>query len=193
VAGGAIVALIVVLLLPTLRPAPPVVGPRGSDAPFAGGAIPPGAAGGMQAAPLTGSLREQADRLFNRIMEARSAGDDQQAEFFLPMALMAYRDVPDLDDDGLYHLALLEATGGEPAAGRATAERILAHSPDHLLALAVAAEAAESLGDGAAAAAYSRRFLDAWERERGRDLQEYLDHSRILPTYREAAERRAGR
>jgi hypothetical protein len=185
IAGGSIAALILVLLLPTLRPAPP-----GLDFRPAGTATAQSlGAGGMQAPPLTGSIREQADRLFNRIMEARSQGDTAQAQFFMPMALMAYREVPDLDDDGYYHLAVLEAAAGEHASALATAERLLARSPAHLLGLGIASEAALELGNADQARLFARRLLEAWDGERDRQLAEYLDHARVLPVYREAAER----
>jgi hypothetical protein len=197
VAGASLVTLILVLLLPTLRPAPPGIEfqravPGAGAAPFAGSAAAAGA-GGMQAPPLTGTLREQADRLFNRIMEARAQGDTAQATFFMPMGLTAYREAGALDDDGLYHLAVLESAAGEHAAARATAERILARSPDHLLGLGVAGESAAMLGDTEGATAYYRRLLDRYESESNRQLPEYIDHNRILPTYREAAERHLGR
>jgi hypothetical protein len=192
VAGASLAALILVLLLPTLRPAPPGIGAQ----PGAGGApalapLSPGApgAGAMQAPPLTGSLRDQADRLFNRIMEARAQGDTEQAAFFMPMALTAYRESDDLDDDGLYHLAVLEDAAGEHAAARATAERILARAPAHILALGIAGASAEALGDRDAAGAYYRRLLDGYDTESQRPLPEYRDHARVLPTYRDAAER----
>jgi tetratricopeptide (TPR) repeat protein len=188
IAGGSIAALILVLLLPTLRPAPPGLDSRATGTATAQSL----GAEGMQAPPLTGSIREQADRLFNRIMEARSQGDTARAEFFMPMALMAYREVPDLDDDGYYHLAVLEAAAGEHASALATAERLLAQSPAHLLALGIASEAALELGDASQAGRFARRLLDAWDGERDRQLPEYLDHARVLPVYREAAERIAG-
>jgi len=139
--------------------------------------------------PLTGTPREQADRLFNRIMTAREAGDTAQVSMFMPMALEAYRAI-DLDDDGLYHLAMLENISGDPATGMATAGKILQANPDHLLALATAAEAATMEGDSAAARRYWQHYLDVYEKERGKNLQEYLDHAPILPEY-EAAARRA--
>jgi len=151
----------------------PAVGPTGTGAP----------------GPLTGTPREQADRLFNRIMTAREAGDTAQVNMFMPMALQAYRGI-ELDNDGRYHLAMLETVSGDPAAGLATARRILDNYPDHLLALATAAEAATRLGDPAAARQYWQHYLDVYGKEKGKTLQEYVDHERILPEY-EAAARQA--
>jgi len=152
-----------------------------------GGTGGPGAPG-----PLTGTPREQADRLFNRIMSAREAGDTAQVNLFMPMALQAYRGI-DLDNDGRYHLAMLETLSGDPAAGLATAQLILDSYPDHLLALATAAEAAAREGDTAASRKYWQHYLDAYEKEKGKTLQEYVDHARILPEYEAAARQATGR
>jgi tetratricopeptide (TPR) repeat protein len=182
VAAGAVLALaLIALLVPVLRSHAPGAAPM----PL-GGATTEFGAGGPP--PLSGSIREQADRLFNRIMQARSEGDTEQAMFFVPMALMAYREAGPLDRDGLYHLGLLENLAGEHDAARATAARILADEPTHLLALAVAAEAALATGDSAAARNFYRALLDAFDGEHTRDLPEYRDHARILPDYRAAAE-----
>jgi hypothetical protein len=189
ITAGALTALIIVLLLPTLRPQPPAVAFGQAQGVPPGMGAPAGGAQGIQAPPLTGSLREQADRLFNRIMQARAEGDSAQVAFFIPMALTAYRQAEPLDDDGLYHLSLLETEAGEAAAGRSTAERVLARSPDHLLALAAAAEAASAQGDTAGARRFHERYLAAYESERGRQLPEYLDHARVLPEYQAAAQR----
>lgn len=179
--------MIVVLIFPALRP-----GQSGGPA-FASGMMAPGmtAAGDdafNRAPPLTGTPREQADRLFNRVMQAQSQGDAQQAAFFLPMAVLAYRQAGELDLDGLYHLSVLETAAGEPASGLATAERILARAPDHLLGLAAAAQAADALGDRDAARPYYERFLAAFDAEEKKALPEYLDHAPILPAYKQEAE-----
>lgn len=186
-AGAALAALILVLILPSLR--------RGFEpSPFApmAAAPAPSTPGAGTPPPLTGTPREQADRLFNRIMEESSAGNQERATFFLPMAISAYEQAGELDDDALYHLSLLQAMAGQPADARATAEMILTRSPQHLLGLAAAAQAAEDAGDTAAAREYSRRFLESFETEQSRTLPEYRDHGRILPEYRREAEARVG-
>jgi tetratricopeptide (TPR) repeat protein len=190
VAGASLAVLILVLLFPVLRPAPGVNAFQRTgaiDAP-PGGALTGGTAGApMQTGPLTGTIREQADRLFNRVMQARSEGDQAQAEFFLPMALTAYHEAGPLDHDGLYHLSILEHAAGNAAGALATAQRILADEPKHLLALGIAAEAALDAGNTDAARGFYRRILDSFEAEQTRDLPEYLDHARIMPEYRDAA------
>lgn len=183
VAAVAIVALLVVVSL------------QGSEssgsAPTAGTGAPAGnapALGGQTAAPpLTGTPREQADRLFNRVLAAEAAGDTAEAAFFLPMAVEAYRMAGNLDADGLYHLSLLLAAGGNHAEARATSEQILAEDPNHLLALGSAAQAASAAGDGDAAREYYDRLVNAYDSARADSLPEYVDHEMILPEYLEAA------
>lgn len=161
-----------------------------ADAPFAGGAGG-GAAGGPAGTPppLTGTPREQADRLFNRIMSERESGDTAAARSFLPMGIQAYKQAGELEADGLFHLALLQSSAGQSADAIATAERMLADNPNHLLALGAAAEAAETARDGEAAARYYSRLLEAYPTEKTKSSAEYLDHSKLLPLYEQAARR----
>lgn len=189
IAAGVLVVLILAVGLPMVigrdRTPPP------AGVPLSQGTAPTSTAGGAPG-PLTGTPREQADRLFNRIMSAREAGDTGQVNLFLPMALQAYRAI-ELDLDGLYHLAMLEAAGGDFAGGLATANRILQAYPDHLLGLATAAETSARLGDSAASRRHWTRYLEAYPTERVKTLQEYLDHARILPEYEATAKQATGR
>jgi tetratricopeptide (TPR) repeat protein len=194
IAGLALAALALVLLLPTLRggsagalppfasPMAPVPGAQAGGGPPAGGAP-----GGAAPPALSDDPRTNADRLFNRIMNERSAGNLEQARFFMPMALQAYQMAEPLDDDGLFHVALLQSADGKYDDARATAERILAGNADHLLALAAAGEAMAAKGDTAAARDYYSRFLAAYDREKEKVYPEYLDHAAIFPEYERAA------
>lgn len=190
VAGAALVALIAVVLLPGAGSAPAASGPR--SAPMLSGgtaeAAPTEDAGGTPP-PLTGTPREQADRLFNLIMQNKEKGDTVKAKFFVPMGVQAYGMAGDLDADGLYHLSLLQALGGSGKDALATAGKILARSPKNLVGLAAAAQAAAQVGDSAAARSYYKRFLDAYPAESTRDLPEYRDHAAALPLYRADAEK----
>ncbi len=191
VAAGLGLALIAAaVLLPTPDGAPVSIGPA-ADPPVSTPGAPPGgsepAGGGSGAPALSGDMRTNADGLFDRIMRELAAGDTARARFFVPMAVDAYRMAGDLDADGLFHLSLVHAIGGDHAAARRTAERILSGDPNHLLGLAAAASAAEGEGDAEAARAYHRRFLEALPAERDRPLPEYRDHARSLPEYEEAA------
>ncbi|HUF49506.1 MAG TPA: hypothetical protein VMN60_01650 [Longimicrobiales bacterium] len=185
--------LIIILVLPS------VTGNRnGSSAGDVGRApfADPSATGSLGAGtppPLTGTPREQADRLFDRIMRAQSGGDTATVTFFAPMGVQAYENARPLDNDGLFHLAMIHNAAGSFAAARMAGDQILEHSPDHLLGLAIAAEAALGAGDDAAAREYFGRYIDVYETQIARELPEYLDHAQILPEYLAAARNVTGR
>lgn len=184
-AGAVLLLLIVILLVPMLTDRSTAQGPLGQAA------APVGAAPGTPP-PLTGTPREQADRLFDRIMRARARGDAAEALRFTPMAIQAYGLAAPLDNDGLYHLATVHLVAGDAAAARSTAGEILAGNANHLLGLAIAGEAAEAAGDSAAARDYYARFLAVYDSEVASGIQEYQDHAQVLPEYRATAQRIAG-
>jgi hypothetical protein len=185
-AGGALVLLVLVLMWPAISKhgddenagKVPItqmqgVGAQGDEAAPPAGVAPQG--------PLTGTPREQADRLFNRIMTEKENGDTAKAKFFLPMGIQAYEMSGDLDADGRYHLSLLQILSGDYTAARATAESVLKTQPDHLLALSSAANAARLSGDNAAAKKYYQHFLAVYDSEMKTGKEEYQDHARALP------------
>lgn len=186
-AGAAVLALVVIVTVAAFRGGDAGGPAMGGAAPATTGAVGPMGDATRRAPPLTGTPREQADRLFNRVMQAVSQGDTAQASFFLPMAILAYRQAGELDADGLYHLSVLQATAGNFADALETAERILAAEPDHLLGLGAAARAAALAGDDDGARGYYERLLGAFETERARDRREYRDHAQLLPEYRDEA------
>ncbi|HSL71895.1 MAG TPA: zinc ribbon domain-containing protein [Longimicrobiales bacterium] len=185
IAGGALLVLIIILLVPILRggesttntPAPTMQPPAGGD--------------GMPA--LSGNMRENADRLFNRVMQARESGDTARAKFFVPMAIQAYQGSGELDADGLYHLSTLQTFSGDAAGGRTTADQILSSNPTHLLGLSAAAAAARAQNDQAAARRYYEQLLTALPTERTKSLTEYEDHAQIIPEIEAEAKRFLGR
>lgn len=142
--------------------------------------------------PLIGTPREQADRLFERIMQARARGDGEEVRFFLPMALSAYDVVEDLDADGLFHLGLLQIEAERAADAAATAERIRARDSRHLFGHALAAEAALASGDSASALDAFERYLARYDAEIARDVPEYAMHRPALDDYRDQALRLIG-
>lgn len=129
--------------------------------------------------------REAADEAFNAAMRAYETGG-ADAGVLLPRAIAAYVALPDIDADGRYHLGLLQMAAGDLPAARATADRVLATSPRHLLALGAAAQFATAAGDAAAARGYHERLLAAYEAEQGA-APEYAHHARMLPRYRDDA------
>jgi double zinc ribbon protein len=185
VAGGALLLVTLVLLWPSITGSSD---DRTGRVPLSQIENPGGASVDGAPAPLTGSPREQADRLFNRIMTERESGDSAKVNQFLPMGIQAYQLAGDLDADGLYHLSLLQALNRDYAASRSTAEQILANSPNHLLALSAAANAARNAGDKTAARKYYQQFLSAYDAELKTKKQEYEDHGRMLPELRAEAE-----
>jgi hypothetical protein len=128
-----------------------------------------------------------ADRLFDRIMRDREQGNEESARSFVPMAIQAYEYAAPLDADGLFHLSLIHAAGGDYVAARRTAMQILDRSPTHLLGLAALAEASLSAGDSVAARAAFGTFLQNVSAEKAKALPEYSDHAASLTAYEQTA------
>lgn len=162
----------------------------GQEAPDGTGRMSGGAGAGPGggAMPSAGELaemspREAADRLFNRTMRLRAAGDPEgRASFFARMGVRAYRRVPpsEVDADLRFHVGLLELTRDRPEAAAAAADTILSGSPGHLLGLLLAARAAEAGGRDDAA----RRWRDSLRAAAGRTSldarPEYRAHDSML-------------
>lgn len=183
IAAGALVALLAVVLVPRFGEEPT------SPAPASGPPIT-GTAGDPSRVDLASMTpREAADRLFNRVMQNVSSGDTAQARQFLPMALMAYQRVPDIDLDGRYHLAVLQLVNNDPQSARAQADTILAAEANHLYGLFTAAQAEQAMGNQSAARDLFQRFLANFDTEVDRDRPEYRDHAQVLPAMREEAQR----
>ena len=130
--------------------------------------------------PPPQSPRAVADQLFNRAMMAHETGQAQQAAIFLPEAIAAYQGLEPLDVDGLFHLALLQISDGDAEGSRATADRILATSPDHLLGLAAAAQASEKIAPEEANG-FWQRYLDAFAVQQGMGGVGYEHHQQLFP------------
>jgi hypothetical protein len=129
--------------------------------------------------PPVQSPRTAADQLFNRAMTAHETGQTQRAAVFLPEAIEAYQGLEPLDADGLFHLALLQLADGDEGGARASADRILATAPNHLLGLAVAAQASEQSAPNEAKGLW-QRYLDAYDEQQGR-APEYGHHQQMFP------------
>jgi hypothetical protein len=177
VAGAGGLVLVVLILAPLLR-GEQNQPPARAAAPMEATAPAGDPSGGMPA--LSGNMRENADRLFNRVMQARESGDTARAKFFVPMAVQAYQSSGELDTDGWYHLSVLQTFGGDPAGGRQSAEQVLKTSPNHILGLSAAATAALAQNDNAAARQYYQKIVSSFATERGKPLPEYQDHAQLL-------------
>ena len=185
IAGVAMFAMIMTIGVNMVGPGPEAAPASGPAAPFAsgGGAVGP--------APDISNMSpvERADALFNRVMEASSAGDSTLAQFFLPMAIEAHNLARPLTHDGLFHLSMLNRTAMNLEAALDNALEILEQDPDHLLALAAAAEAAIELGLPDEAETHYRHLYEVYDSEVERGLQEYDDHNRIVVVLKQDAER----
>jgi hypothetical protein len=201
VAGIAVVALVALLIGQRLRMpaagdvAQTALAPGGvaaGDAPMASGpmaAIPAQCRSGGPPPSLTGmSQREQADRLYDRVMRLDAERDADSAAFaaankeeciqlFGQMAIQAYSMLPDRDADVRFDMGRIAVVAGAPQLARVEADSILAQQPTHLLGLILAAQAARGSGDAARARDFDRRFLAAAPDERRRNLPEYERHS----------------
>ena len=136
-AGAALGALVAVVAMRSSA------APERSDqpvAPFAssgGGVRPPDIS---QMSP-----EERANRLFNRVMMLAEAGKTDSVQFFLPMALGAYAQLPQLDADARYHVGLLQLAGGDANGALAQADTIRQASPTHLFIYVLRAHAYQAL------------------------------------------------
>lgn len=173
-AGGAVVALLVVLVVTLLRPG-------AAPAPAAG----PGPAAGAGPVDLASlSPREAADRLFNRVMSADERGLNDTARFFAPMALSAYGMLDELDADARYHVGLLSLVTDDHASALAQADTLARLVPGHLYAAILRAEVARARGDPAALRAAEQAFLDHYEAEIAAGRREYGEHPGLLERFR---------
>jgi len=182
-AGAAMFALIVVVGWQTFR------GENGPQPSATGSAATGSSAAGTSSLDLTTITPiDAADRLFNRIMGAIAEGDSVQAQQFMPMALNAYEIAEPLDEDALFHLSMLQRTAFQLEGALASAQRILAIAPGHLLGLLAAGEAASELGQTDAAIGYYRTIVSVYDAQMAAPLQEYLDHSGLTDDLKVNAE-----
>ena len=184
IAGAAMFALIVALATQMMQSGGPSIPTASPITSQPGG----GAMTGMPPDLSTMTPVEAANRLFNRVMTAVTAGDSTEAQQFMPMAIGAYERARPLDNDGLFHLSMLQRTAMQLEAALKTAEEILEDNSDHLLGLSAAAKAAAELGRGEIAAAYYERVLEVYESQIEQDIAEYMDHTPIMDNLRTEAE-----
>jgi hypothetical protein len=120
---------------------------------------------------------QRAERLFNRIMTSFEQGDTARVQFFAPMALQAYQQLPRMTLDDRYHLGRIGAVTGIAQLTSAQADTILRTQPTHLLGLVLAAQGARMRSDEVAARAFDKRLLDAQASELKKQLPEYAQHA----------------
>jgi hypothetical protein len=155
-------------------------------APFAsgGGARPPDIS---QMSP-----EERATRLFNRVMMLAEAGKTDSVQFFLPMALGAYAQLPSLDADARYHVGLLQLAGGDASAALAQADTIRQSIPAHLFIYLLRAHAYNQMGNVQEERRAYADFLRNEAAELARKRPEYGQdaHLDALTSFHNEAERK---
>lgn len=142
-------------------------------------AAPPNAAPGNGPAPDISQMSpdERADRLFQRVMTYVAEGKVDSVRFFSPMAIQSMAALAPLNAHRRYDLGLLGVVSSDPLLAKAQADSILAESPDHLLGLILAMRTAGLQRDTTARRGYATKLLAVLERERAKQLQEYIDHA----------------
>lgn len=120
---------------------------------------------------------ERADRLFQRVMTYVAEGKIDSVRFFSPMAIQSMAALAPLNAHRRYDLGLLGVVSSDPLLAKAQADSILAESPDHLLGLILAMRTAGLQRDTTARRSYANKLVAVLERERAKQLQEYIDHA----------------
>jgi hypothetical protein len=134
--------------------------------------------GQQQRAPDISAMSptQRAERLYDRVMAAAERGLVDSVRFFIPMALQAYEAIGALNVDQRYDMGRLAEVGGDARIAMAQADTILRDQPDHLLGLILASRAARLRNDERAAAQHLERLARVEQRERRKQLPEYLLH-----------------
>jgi hypothetical protein len=120
--------------------------------------------------------RQQADRLYDRIMALHERGRADSIQFFAQMAIPAYQMLEPLDLDARYRMGRIAEVAGVADFARAQADTILRAEPNHLLGLVLAIRSARLAGNEVAATAFERRLIAAEPAERRRNRAEYVRH-----------------
>jgi hypothetical protein len=161
-----------------------------TGAPFAAGA---GGRGAMAAPDISQmSPEERARRLFDRVMGLSERGVQDSVQFFLPMAIGAYQQLPALDLDARYDMGALYLAGDVADGALAQADTILQAAPTHLYGFMLRARGLELKNDARGARAAYMAFLRHEQAERARQRPEYAEHSQAVDAFREEAARVTG-
>mgnify|MGYP003577538003 FL=1 len=135
------------------------------------------------------SPEERANRLFNRVMTLAEAGKGDSVRFFLPMALGAYNQLPQLDPDARYHIGLLQLAGGDADAALAQADTIQRAVPTHLFIYVLRAHAYQQSGNSQQERRAYADFLRNEPSEKAQNRPEYNDHAEALSSFKTEASR----
>lgn len=124
------------------------------------------------------SADERALRLFNRVVSLAEQGKRDSVQFFTPMALMSFQNLPTPTVIQRFELGRIAELADVKEIATAQADTILQASSTHLLGLSLASTAAGMRKSFTEQAAFDRRLLSAEKAERARNLPEY-DVTRI--------------
>jgi len=137
--------------------------------------------------------RQQADRLFDRIIRAAEQENMEEIDRFRPMALAAYAMLGGLDEDARYHVGLIHALSGETEEANAQVDSLRMNAPNHLLAEMLQYTIAQVSGDNSQLESAKSAFLENYEQEVARVTPEYQAHREAIDAFRSAAQSDAGR
>lgn len=183
-AGAALGALVTVLAMRSTG------GPARAEEPVASAPFAPSAGGGGRPPDISQmSPEERATRLFNRVMVLVEAGKMDSAQFFVPMALSAYSQLPSLDADARYHVGMLELAGGDPNGALAEADTIHQSVPAHLFIYILRAHAYQELGNKSQEQKAYADFLSHESAELALKRPEYDEHKNPLSSFHNEAQR----
>ncbi|HEY6061558.1 MAG TPA: zinc-ribbon domain-containing protein [Gemmatimonadales bacterium] len=184
IAGLAVGALLVVVLMRG-------GGPAATGGPPIGAA--PSAGGGASALDISQmSPEERAQRLFDRVMRLQEEGKQDSVQFFLPMAIGTYQQLPAMTLDSHFDIGLLQLVGGDTAAALSEADTIRQQAPTHLFIFVLRARVAQARNDTRAMTQAYKDFLKNETAERARKRPEYAEHARILDGFHAEATSRSG-
>ncbi len=158
--------------------------PAAPFAPTASGRGPMGTTDISQMSP-----EERARRLFDRVMRMSERGARDSVQFFLPMAIGAYQQLPALDLDARYDMGALYLAGDDADGALAQADTILRAVPTHLYGFMLRTRALELKDDARGARAAAAAFLRHEPAERARQRPEYAEHQSAIDAFREEATR----
>jgi hypothetical protein len=141
--------------------------------------------GGGGAAPDISQMspEERAQRLFDRVMRLQEQGKQDSVQFFLPMALGAYQQLPAMSLNSHFDVGLLELAQGNQAGALMEADTIRQQIPNHLFVFVLRARAAQARSDTPALRQAYRDFLKNETAERGRRRPEYADRATLLDSF----------
>jgi hypothetical protein len=129
------------------------------------------------------SPEERARRLFDRVVDLAQRGVQDSVQFFMPMALGAYAQLPTLDLDAHYDLGVLHLAGNDPDGALAESDTILASVPTHLYGLMLRAQGLTEKGDIAGARKAYQGFLANERVERALQRPEYAEHGAAIDAF----------